>query len=186
MNKGMIITFVGIVGIAVIVAISLPLTPAKAETGHEHQGQMDKMDMKKGMKKHVKADVLTLEKIHSGHLPMVLTSIEKAIKAIEAGNSKDALAELHKAEKMIANINEAIAKHIKPKFVNSKCPIWGTRIEPDKVTEDLIREYKGQKVAFCCKDCPSLWDKLSDAEKDAKLSKAKPKPTKPHSEHKMR
>ncbi len=182
MNKGRLITFVGIAGIAVIVAISLPLATTKAETGHEHSG---KMEMKKGMKKHVKADVLTLEKIHSKHVPMVSKAIEKAIEAIEAGNSKDALAELHKAKKMIVGINEAIGKHIKPKFVNSKCPMWGAPIEPDKITEDLIREYKGQKVAFCCKECPPEWDKLTDAEKDAKLAKAKPKPVEGHSKHKM-
>ncbi len=75
-------------------------------------------------------------------------------------------------------------KHIKPKFVNSKCPIRGSTIEPDKVTKDLIREYKGQKVAFCCKGCPAKWDKLSDAQRDAKLAKAKPKSAEDHSEHK--
>ncbi|KKL95768.1 hypothetical protein LCGC14_1851320, partial [marine sediment metagenome] len=115
MNRGRIITFVGIVSIALIVAISLPLATTKAETGHDgHDGQMGKMDMKKkGMEKHVKADVLTLEKIHSKHVPMVSRAIEKAIEAIKAGNSKGALAELHKAKKMIVGINEAIGKHIK-------------------------------------------------------------------------
>ena len=185
MNKCRVITFVGIVSIAVIVAVSFPLTFAKAEAGNEHHGRMGKMDMKKGMEKHVKADVLTLEKIHSKYVPMVSKAIEKAIEAIEAGNSKGALAELHKVKKMIAGINEAIGKQIKPKFVNSKCPIWGTPIEPDKVTKDLIRDYKDQKVAFCCKECPPVWDKLTDAEKDAKLAKAKPKPAEGHSKNKM-
>ena len=55
------------------------------------------------------------------------------------------------------------------KFVNFKCPIEGGLIVPDKVPANLIREYKGQKVAFCCAMCPPVWDKLSDAEKDAKL-----------------
>ncbi len=181
MNKSRVITFVGIVSIAVMVAISLPLASTKAETGHEHQSQAGKMEMKQ----HCGQKTLSLNHIHSQNLPMVSKSIEKAIKAIEAGNNKVALAELHKTKKMLATINESIGRHIKPKFVNNRCPIWGAPIEPDKVTEDLVREYKGQKVAFCCKDCPPVWDKLTDAEKDAKLAKAKPKPAKTHSEHEM-
>ncbi len=85
---------------------------------------------------------------------------------------------------MLAAINEAIGKHVKPEFANSLCPILRAPIEPDKVTEDLIREYKGQKVAFCCKGCPAKWDKLTDAEKDSKLAKAKPETAKNHSGHK--
>ncbi len=175
MNKHRIITFVAIASIAVIVAVSLPLTSARAETGHEHHDQTGKMDMKKDMKEHPKTDVLSLEKIHSKHVPMVSKAIEKAIEAIEAGNSKDALVQLHKAQKMIVSINEAIGKHVKPKFVNVRCPIMGSPINPDKVTAKLIREYKGQKVALCCADCPKKWDKLTDNEKDAKLAKAKAK-----------
>ena len=74
---------------------------------------------------------------------------------------------------MIATIDKVVSQYITPKFVNNKCPIMGTTIEPANVTEDLIREYKGQKVAFCCKMSPAEWDKLSDAEKEAKLSQVK-------------
>jgi len=156
----------------------------EAEAKNEHSGHSNKMKM--DMEKQDKTnDALSLEKINSAHLPMVSKSIEKAIKAIQAGNDKAALTELHKAKKMIADINEAIENHIKPKFVNSRCPIWGSPIEPDKVTPDLIREYKGRKVALCCISCPAAWDKLTDAEKDAKLAKAKLKPVEDHSKHKM-
>ena len=58
------------------------------------------------------------------------------------------------------------------KFANVRCPIMGTPINPDKVPVNLTREYKGQKVAFCCGGCPPAWDKLSDAEKDVKLKAA--------------
>ncbi len=184
MSKTRLVAIVSIVGIAAIVAISFPLATTKAETGHEHHGQMGKMDMKKDMTQHAAADALSLEKIRSEQMPMVVKSIEKAIEAVESGDKETALAELHKAQKMIVGINEAIGKHIKPKFVNSKCPIWEIPIEPDKVTKDLIRDYKGQKVAFCCADCPPKWDKLSDAQRDAKLAKAKPKTAKNHSDHK--
>jgi hypothetical protein len=54
-------------------------------------------------------------------------------------------------------------------FVNTKCPIMGGAIDPAKVTESLTRVYKDQKVAFCCGMCPGQWDKLTDAQKDAKL-----------------
>ncbi len=184
MYKSRVITFVGIVGIAVIVAIGLPLASTKAETGHEHPGKTSKMG-KMDMKKHGKGYTLTLEKIHAKHLPMISGSIEKAIKAVEAGNKETALAELHKAQKMLIAIKKGIAKHAKPRFVNTKCPIFQTPIEPDKITKELIREYKGQKVAFCCNDCLPIWDKLSDAKKDAKLAKAKQKPVEDHSKHKM-
>ncbi len=67
----------------------------------------------------------------------------------------------------------------KSAFVNLRCPIMGTPIVPGNVTPDLTREYKGQKVAFCCSMCPPAWDKLTDAEKDAKLKAAsEPKPAK--------
>jgi hypothetical protein len=58
-------------------------------------------------------------------------------------------------------------------FVNTRCPILGTAISPANVPESLTRIYKGQKVAFCCDGCPQAWDKLTDAEKDAKLKAAK-------------
>ncbi len=60
----------------------------------------------------------------------------------------------------------------KSQFVNTRCPIMGTPIDPNKVPPGLIREFKGQKVAFCCGDCPAKWDKLSDKEKEAKLREA--------------
>ncbi|MDY7011970.1 MAG: hypothetical protein SVV80_14665 [Planctomycetota bacterium] len=57
-------------------------------------------------------------------------------------------------------------------FVNVRCPIMGTPIDPAKVPDNLTREYKGKKVAFCCAGCPVEWDKLTDAERDAKLAKS--------------
>jgi hypothetical protein len=178
MDKGRLIATVGIVGLAVIVAMSLPPARTEAGTGHDHHGQPDKMDIKK----HLRGNTLSLDKVHSENLLMVSRSIDKAVKAIESGDSKAALAELHKARKTIASINEAIGKHVKPEFVNNRCPLMGSPIKPDKVTKNLIRDYKGQKVAFCCAGCPSKWDKLTDAEKQAKLAKVKPKPAKHHSE----
>lgn len=61
------------------------------------------------------------------------------------------------------------------KVVNVTCPITGNKIDPAQVPDSLVRHYKGQKVGFCCSSCPADWDKLSDAEKDAKLKAAMPK-----------
>lgn len=57
-------------------------------------------------------------------------------------------------------------------FINHRCPIMGTTIDPAQVAPELTRVYKGHKVAFCCAGCPQQWDKLSDAERDEKLIKA--------------
>jgi len=58
-----------------------------------------------------------------------------------------------------------------PKFVNVYCPIMpGNKIDPASVPDNLIRDYKDGKVAFCCGGCPSQWDALSDADKAAKLA----------------
>jgi hypothetical protein len=63
--------------------------------------------------------------------------------------------------------------------VNSKCPITGGALSQDGVVESLTRDYKGQKIGFCCDGCPAEWDKLSDADKDAELAKIKkPAPVK--------
>lgn len=61
-----------------------------------------------------------------------------------------------------------------PKFLNTVCPIMGSKIDPDNVPANLTRDYKGGKVAFCCGGCPPAWDKLSDEEKAAKLAAASP------------
>jgi hypothetical protein len=53
----------------------------------------------------------------------------------------------------------------------------GSPINPEKVTKNLIRDYKGQKVAFCCAGCPATWDKLTGAQKQGKLARAKSDPS---------
>ncbi|MCE5279635.1 MAG: hypothetical protein ABFD92_09445 [Planctomycetaceae bacterium] len=67
----------------------------------------------------------------------------------------------------------AAAVETKSDFANTKCPMMGSKINPAKVTAALTREFKGQKVAFCCGGCPAAWDKLSDADKQTKLDAAK-------------
>ena len=170
MNKRRLATVIIVIGVAAIAATILPRALAPAKAGAEHHGQMGGMDMKHPMT----AETLSLEKIHSRHLPMVMLSIDKAAKAVESGDTKTALAELHKAQKMLRAIYGAIGTHVKPQFVNNRCPIMGSPINTNMVAKNLTRDYKGQKVAFCCDGCPSAWDKLTDAEKNTKLAKVKP------------
>jgi YHS domain-containing protein len=61
------------------------------------------------------------------------------------------------------------------RIVNERCPISGMKIDPNKVPENLTRMYKGQKIGFCSDVCPEQWDKLRDAEKQAKLEAVMPK-----------
>ncbi len=166
MNKARLVTIVSVIVVATIALTTIPF--ARASSCHSDHEQKPKMDMKK----HMEAGPLSLGKIHSQHLPMLSHLIGKAIKAVEAGNKETAVAELHKAQKMLAAINAGIAKHVKPKFANTRCPIMDSPINPDKVAKGLIRDYKGQQIAFCCAGCPSAWDKLSDDEKAVKLTQA--------------
>jgi hypothetical protein len=166
MNRKMLATVVVIVAVAVAGAI-LPHALAQAGHGTGHSGHMGGMQP-------AKAEVLSIENIHSKHVPMVAASSETAKKALESGDRRTVLAELNKAQQMLATIHAALGKHVKPQFANNLCPIMGSPINPAKVTKNLIRDYKGQKVAFCCAGCPATWDKLTDAEKNIKLAKAKP------------
>lgn len=53
--------------------------------------------------------------------------------------------------------------------MNTKCPI----VPDHKASSDVLVDFQGQKVALCCKGCLSSWNKLSDAEKAAKVAAAK-------------
>jgi len=56
--------------------------------------------------------------------------------------------------------------------VNGICPIMGSPVDKAKVPVSLTRDFKGQKIGFCCAGCPDSWDKLTDEEKTAKLAAA--------------
>lgn len=52
--------------------------------------------------------------------------------------------------------------------VNAKCPLSGEEVDPDTTVS-----YKGQTVAFCCPKCRAQWNKMTDAQRDAKLAAVK-------------
>jgi hypothetical protein len=142
---------------------------AEAMQGQEMH-KMQGHDMHK-MKPSPQKDEISLKMVHANLIPGLSLSIEKAILAVKAGEDGIALSELQKAQTLLEAVKKAVSQKVQPTIVNSKCPIMGGTINPDKISDSLVRDFKGQKVAFCCGGCPGQWDKLSDAEKEAKLSK---------------
>jgi len=115
----------------------------------------------------------SIEEIYSLKLPQTILTIGEAVKAVESGDKKTELTELSKAIDMLVEIREALGKHIQPQLANTRCPIMGSAINAKTIAANLTRDYKGQKIGFCCGGCPATWDKLSDAQKQAKLTAAK-------------
>jgi hypothetical protein len=103
-------------------------------------------------------------------LDEALNAIDAAAKAVEGGDHKAALVELTKARRLVADAHQALQPP-RPQVANAACPIMGTKLDPAGVPDELTRLYKGRAVGFCCGGCPAAWDKLTDAEKDAKLAK---------------
>ena len=110
-------------------------------------------------------------------LDQAIKAIDAATKAVEAGHKATALAELKKAREVIAACRKILSEMGKGRFVNVRCPILGTKLEPEKVPQNLTRMYMGKKVGFCCAGCPQQWDKLSSEEKASKLGKVLPPKT---------
>ncbi|MFI4872650.1 MAG: hypothetical protein ACIAQ0_05990 [Phycisphaerales bacterium JB058] len=54
-------------------------------------------------------------------------------------------------------------------FVNETCPIGGEAV----MAEGGKAEYKGNDVGFCCPGCKAGWEDMSEADKDAFITKAK-------------
>lgn len=52
--------------------------------------------------------------------------------------------------------------------VNEYCAI----VLDDPVDPNVVVDWKGQKVSFCCQGCVPKWEKLSATEKDAALAAA--------------
>lgn len=57
--------------------------------------------------------------------------------------------------------------------VNSQCPIMPANAVDKDVSGGLVRTFKGQKVGFCCGECPLKWDKLTDEQRTQKLANVK-------------
>lgn len=106
-------------------------------------------------------------------------AVARAIGHLEAGHPQDTLQELKQIQSALESLRRMIDRNAAPPFVNDRCPILGTPIDPTKVTTALTRRYGGQRVAFCCAGCPQAWDRLGNAEKTAKLATVCPPPQQP-------
>jgi len=146
--------------LAVVGAVSLYVVGVHAASADDHAAG--------------KAAVVSLEAIHAKQLPAIEATVQRAIRNLEAGRSQVALAELKRVQSALTAVHKALGQHVKPKFANTVCPIMGAPINPNKVAANLVREYQGQKVAFCCAGCPAAWDQLSEADKTAKLKQVNP------------
>jgi len=102
----------------------------------------------------------------------VMGMLDEAVKALDAGNTAGAKEQIEKARKLLNEMNMTQKKNIaKLPTVNDRCPITGNQIDMMNTPENLTRIHKGQKVGFCCPNCPPVWDKLTEKEKDEKLAK---------------
>ena len=158
--------------LAVVGAVSVYVVGVNAASANKHAGV-----------KAEKTATVSLEAIHTRQLPAVEAAVQKAIGHIEAGRSQAALSELKHVQSALTAVHKALGVHVKPKFANTVCPIMGAPINPDRVAANLVREYNGQKVAFCCAGCPAAWDQLSAADKASKLKEASPQTQHEHGQH---
>ncbi len=136
------------------------------------------------MDKSQEEDTNKLKSASSHHLPALSVLLEKAVAAVKAGDDKAALTHLQTAQSVLERVKRVVEEAVQPPFTNTKCPMMGGAINPQKITPALTREFDGQKVAFCCAGCPDMWDKLSNADKQAKLNSQRPNSASgPHVHH---
>lgn len=114
--------------------------------------------------------------VDAKQLSAIQEAVARAIAHLEAGHQQDALKELKQAQGSLETLRRMMDKNAAPSFVNDRCPIMGTPIDPTKIPAALMRAYEGHKVAFCCAGCPQAWDRLSNAEKTAKLASVTAQP----------
>ena len=159
------------VGIGIVSIVALLSMPLSADEMH---GKCKEAATAPASKEHH-----GMRKMHTKRMGEMLEAIDKASKAVEAGRKDTALAELKKVRQLVVACQQAMSQRI----VNALCPIMGTKLNLDKVTDKLTRMYEGKKVGFCCNNCPAAWDELSAEEKAKKLaSSLAPKKAKPDSE----
>lgn len=112
-------------------------------------------------------------------IAQAMTAVDEALKAVESGDKAAAKTQLAKVKELLTQVQGKIKAQMDMlPAVNLRCPITNEYIKGMDLPADQCTTYKGQKVGFCCPACKPGWDKLSDAEKEAKL-KASIKEEKP-------
>jgi hypothetical protein len=172
-----------ILGVTVSSIVALIAIPLWADEKQHHNGEHAATSAKATPEKHHSVEDKhdgVCGKHHNKHemcvkrLDQVIKAIDAATEAVERGRKATALAELKKAKGIVAVCLKTMSDMDKGKIANARCPIMGTKLNPEKVPPDLTRKYMGRKVGFCCGGCPQQWDKLSPAEKAKKLGKVIP------------
>jgi hypothetical protein len=59
------------------------------------------------------------------------------------------------------------------RVINTMCPIGGDDFEEPIRPATLAREWKGQTIGFCCKDCAMKFDRMKPEERDETLTRAR-------------
>lgn len=102
-------------------------------------------------------------------------AIKAAIEAIDKGDTKTAKIEMEKADNLLSKVHKCMKENMQQMpCVNTKCPISGKSIDRMNCPKEHTCMYKDMKIGFCCPNCQPEWNKLTDAEKDAKLKDAMP------------
>jgi hypothetical protein len=55
-------------------------------------------------------------------------------------------------------------------LANTKCPIMGNPVNATDLAPELIKEWNGRKVGFCCPPCLEDWAEMTDAQRAEKLA----------------
>jgi hypothetical protein len=177
MKKGRMTKNGLVLGVSIIVALGFIAVKATEHDMSKPGGMIKAGDMSKPAKVCTMKDMqectmkcmANCEK-NMKDIPAAIASLDNAVKAIDAGNTAEAKMEIEKANKMLKDMLIAQKKCMeKMPTVNDACPITGKKIDMMNTPEKLTILYKGKKVGFCCPACPAEWEKLTDAEKDAKL-----------------
>ncbi len=65
---------------------------------------------------------------------------------------------------------EAVVSTAAIELANTKCPIMGNPVKAEDTPPELIRDWNGKKVGFCCPPCLEDWAEMTDAERAEKLA----------------
>ncbi|NIA20398.1 MAG: hypothetical protein GWP05_00155 [Anaerolineaceae bacterium] len=149
------------VGVGIVSIVGLLSIPLSAEEMHKGSGEHKEAAPAPASKGHD-----SMQKMHMMRMGEVLGAIDKATKAVEAGDKTTALAELKKVRQLVVACRQAMSQRL----VNAFCPIMGDKLDLNKVTAKRTRMFEGKRVGFCCNNCPAAWDKLSAEEKAKKLA----------------
>jgi hypothetical protein len=142
----------------------------------QHQHTMPGSAMQQTAKTKPAKEDTSLQTIYSQRLPALQAAVGWAIQHLQAGHQQEALNELRQVQSALAALHQALGQQVAPRVLNDRCPIQGTRIDPDKVPAELTRVYGQGRMAFCCAGCPDQWDRLTEVQKAAKLKQVARQP----------